>query len=60
MGEAKGKEFDLGKSGVVTLYVSEDKKRLLIGFDVDEKGLTKTGVNGFIDALKKVRETMVR
>jgi hypothetical protein len=27
---------------------------------VDKKGLTKTGVNGLIDALKNIREKMVR
>jgi hypothetical protein len=60
MNETTGKQIDLGKSGTITLYVSESGKRLLIKFDVDELGLTKTGVNGLIDALKKVRETMVR
>lgn len=60
MTKDKGKEFDLGGSGSVTLYLSEDKKRLLIGFEIDERGFSKTGLNGFIDALKKVREKMVR
>lgn len=54
------KKFDLGKSGTITCHVSEDAKRLLIEFDVDSTGLTKTGVNGLIDALKKIREKMVR
>jgi len=54
------KKFDLGKSGTITCHVSEDAKRLLIEFDVDKTGLTKTGVNGLIDALKKIREKMVR
>jgi len=54
------KKFDLGKSGTITCHVSEDAKRLLIDFDVDKTGLTKTGVNGLIDALKKIRERMVR
>ena len=54
------KKFDLGKSGTITCHVSEDAKRLLIDFDVDKTGLTKTGVNGLIDALKKIREKMVR
>jgi hypothetical protein len=53
-------KFDLGKSGNITCYVSKDGKRLLIEFDVDKEGLTKTGVNGLIDALKKVRQNMVR
>jgi hypothetical protein len=55
-----GKEIDLGKCGNVTLHLSEDRKRLLIGFDVDPRGFDKTGVNTFIDALKKVREKMER
>jgi hypothetical protein len=59
MGSLK-KKFDLGKSGTITCHVSEDAKRLLIEFEVDKQGLTKTGVNGLIDALKKVREKMVR
>ena len=59
MGESK-KKFDLGKSGTITCYISADAKRLLIEFDVDKQGLTKTGVNGLIDALKKVRESMKR
>ena len=54
------KKFDLGKSGTITCHVSEDAKRLLIEFDVDKTGLTKTGVNGLIDALRKIREKMVR
>jgi len=54
------KKFDLGKSGTITCHVSEDSKRLLIEFDIDKTGLTKTGVNGLIDALKKIREKMVR
>ena len=54
------KKFDLGKSGTITCHVSEDAKRLLIDFDVDTTGLTKTGVHGLIDALKKIRERMVR
>jgi hypothetical protein len=33
---------------------------LLIDFNVDKRGLNKTGVNGLIDALKNVREKMVR
>ena len=54
------KKFDLGKNGTITCHVSEDSKRLLIDFDVDKTGLTKTGVNGLIDALKQMREKMVR
>lgn len=55
-----GKQIDLGRCGSVTLHVSEDRKRLLIGFDVDPKGFDKTGVNTFIDSLKKVRDKMER
>jgi hypothetical protein len=54
------KKFDLGKSGTITCLVAEDGRRLLIEFSVDKEGLTKTGVNGLIDALKKVRVKMVR
>lgn len=59
MGDSK-KKFDLGKSGTITCYVSDDGKRLLIEFNCDKQGLTKTGVNGLIDALKKIRQSMVR
>jgi hypothetical protein len=60
MADAKEKTFDLGKSGTITCHLSEDAKRLLIDFNVDKRGLNKTGVNGLIDALKNVREKMVR
>lgn len=56
----KKKEFDLGRDGMITCHLSDDAKRLLIEFDVDKEGLTKTGVNGLIDALKKVRDKMSR
>lgn len=54
------KKFDLGKSGTITCHVSEDATRLLIEFNVDKSGLTKTAVNGLIDALKEIRKQMVR
>jgi hypothetical protein len=58
---AESKErFDLGKSGTITCYLSKNGKRLLIEFDVDKEGLTKSGVNGLIDALKEIRDKMVR
>ncbi len=60
MALGKGKEYDLGKNGTVTFHVSQDAKRLLIEFDVEEKGLTKTAINVLIDALKETRKTMVR
>ena len=60
MKDVNPKKIDLGRSGDITLYLSEDCKRLLIKFDTDKEGLTKTGVNGLISALKDVRERMVR
>jgi hypothetical protein len=60
MKELTPKEFYLGRSGDITLYLSEDRKRLLIKFDTDKEGLTKTGVNGLISALKEIRERMNR
>ena len=60
MADGKKKKYDLGKSGVITCYLSEDAKRLLIEFDTDKEVLSKTGVNGLIDALKDIREKMVR
>jgi hypothetical protein len=57
---SSGKFVDLGRCGSVTLHLSKDRKRLLIGFDVHPEGFDKTGVNGFIDALKKIREKMER
>ncbi|MCL4763138.1 MAG: hypothetical protein KJ018_15415 [Burkholderiales bacterium] len=55
-----GKHVDLGRCGSVILHLSEDHKRLLIAFDVDGRGFDKSGLNGFIDALKKVRDKMQR
>jgi hypothetical protein len=60
MGGEIRKEYDLGRSGSIVCHVSEDGMRLLIEFDVDKEGLSKTGVNGLIEALKKIREKMVR
>jgi hypothetical protein len=60
MAEAMKTTFHLGKDGDVICQVSEDARRLVIELDVDEKGLTKAGVNGLIDALKKIRDTMLR
>lgn len=54
------KEFDLGKSGSVTCHVSEDRKRIHFELTIAQGGLTKTGLNGLIDALKKMREKMQR
>ena len=60
MGGEIRKDYDLGRSGRIVCHESEDGKRLLIEFDVDKEGLSKTGVNGLIEALKKIREKMVR
>lgn len=60
MDDWKKKKYDLGKSGTITCHLSDDAKRLLIEFDVDKEGLSKTGVNGLIDALEKVRKKMQR
>jgi hypothetical protein len=54
-------ELDLGhRSGSATLRLAADRKRLHIELAADPKGLDKTGVNGLIDALKKVRDKMDR
>jgi mRNA degradation ribonuclease J1/J2 len=58
--KVKGERIDLGRDGTVTVLVSENAKRLLIGFSVDSRGLSKAGVNGLIDALKKARDKMKR
>ena len=54
------KTVDLGRCGEVTLHLSKDRKRLLLEFETEPDGLDKSGLNGFIDALKKVREHMER
>jgi hypothetical protein len=56
----KQERFDLGKDGSVTCRVSENLKRLQIELDLDERGLTKSGVNGLIDFVKRMREAMLR
>ena len=58
--KSKQKHVDLGPCGSVTFHLSDDQRRLLIAFDTEPEGLDKTGVNTFIDALKKVREKMQR
>ncbi len=60
MKEAVQKKIDLGGCGAVTLHLSPDRKRLLLEFATEPEGLDKTGLNSFIDALKKVRERMDR
>jgi len=54
------KKVELGGCGEVILHVSPDRKRLLLEFATEPEGLDKTGLNSFIDALKKVREKMQR
>ncbi len=58
--EIKEKQVDLGPCGEATLRLSADRKRLQIEFKVDAKGFDKTGLNGLIDALERVREKMQR
>jgi hypothetical protein len=58
--ERTKKKVDLGRCGEVTLHLSADAKRLLLEFETEPEGLDKTGLNAFIDALKKVREKMER
>ena len=54
------KSVNLGRCGSVKLLLAGDRKRLLIAFEVDARGFDKSGLNGFIDALKKVRDKMER
>jgi hypothetical protein len=58
--EPTKKKVDLGRCGTVTLHLSGNQKRLLLEFETEPEGLDKTGLNSFIDALKKVREKMQR
>jgi hypothetical protein len=58
--ERKPKKVDLGRCGSVTLHLSPDAKHLLIAFATEPEGFDKTGVNTFIEALKKVRGKMER
>ena len=60
MKETYQKKIDLGRCGAVTLHVGKGGKRLLLEFETEPEGLDKTGLNSFIEALKKVRERMER
>lgn len=60
MAAGKKKAFSLGRDGTIVCHVSNNAKRLPLEFNVDKDGLSKTGVNGLIDALKRIREKMVR
>jgi len=58
--ERTKKKVDLGRCGEVTLHLDADRKRLLLEFETVPEGLDKSGLNAFIDALKKTREKMER
>jgi len=58
--ERTKKKVDLGRCGEVTLHLDADRKRLLLEFETAPEGLDKSGLNAFIDALKKTREKMER
>lgn len=60
MAGGKTRKFSLGRDGSIVCHLSAGAKRMLIEFQVDQEGLTKAGVNGLIDALKKMRDKMVR
>jgi hypothetical protein len=60
MKEGTKKKIDLGSDGKITFHLSDGEKRLLIKFDCDPKGLTKAGVGGLIDGLKRIRDKMRR
>jgi hypothetical protein len=59
-GEIKEKQVDLGPCGKATLRLSADRKRLHVDLAVDARGFDKSGVNGLIDALERVRDKMHR
>jgi hypothetical protein len=54
------KNVDLGRCGEVTLHVSGDRRYLLVEFETQPEGFDKSGLNAFIDALKKIRDKMER
>ena len=60
MKEPIQKKIELGRCGAVTLHVSADRKRLLLEFETAPEGFDKSGLNAFIDALKKIRDKMDR
>ena len=60
MKEPIQKKIELGRCGAVTLHVSADRKRLLLEFATEPEGFDKSGLNTFIDALKKIRDKMDR
>jgi len=58
--EVKVIDVGLGPCGDAILRLSADRKRLHVEFKVDVNGFDKSGLNGLIDALKKVRDKMNR
>lgn len=60
MKEPIQKKIELGRCGAVTLHVSADRKHLLLEFETEPEGFDKSGLNTFIDALKKIRDKMDR
>jgi RNA-binding protein YhbY len=60
MPSGKTKRFDLDRDSTAVCRLSEDAKTLVIEIQTGKEGLTKTGVNSLIDALKKMRDKMVR
>jgi len=60
MKENYQKKVDRGRCGEVTLHIGKGGTRLLLEFDTEPDGLDKTGLNSFIDALKKARDRMER
>jgi hypothetical protein len=58
--EIKERQVDLGPCGEAILRLSADRKRLLIEFRVVAEGFDKSGLNGLIDALERVRDKMHR
>jgi hypothetical protein len=60
MKEPLQKKIDLGPCGIVTMHVSADRKNLLLEFETVPEGFDKSGLNAFIDGLKKIRDRMER
>jgi len=46
--------------GIIGASSAGGRKRLLLEFECQPEGLDKTGLNAFIDALKKERDKMER
>lgn len=59
-GYRKADVVQVGKAEHITMYVSDDDKRLLLAFEVDPRGLSKTDVRVLTRALKQISEDMAR